>query len=239
MKIDICDSYEEMSRKATDIIVDNLRQHRDLKLCAATGGTPTKMYEILADEYTNNPSLFSELRVIKLDEWGGIPMNHAGTCESYLQQHVIHPLEISDERYISFQSNPDNSGEECQRVQSLLERGGGIDICILGLGINGHIAFNEPADFLHAGCHVADLSEESLQHPMVSAEDEKPKYGLTLGMKNILNSKLIILLINGIKKKEITKALLSERITTQLPASFLWLHPDVICLIDKDAIDIA
>lgn len=238
MIIDICDSYEEMSRKATDIVVENLRQHRDLMLCAATGGTPTRMYELLADEYTDNPDLFSGLNVIKLDEWGGIPMNHAGTCESYLQQYVIYPLTVSSKRYISFQSDPDNPKEECLRVQSLLNNRG-IDICILGIGINGHIAFNEPADFLHTGCHVAELSEKSLQHPMVSAEEEKPKYGLTLGMRDILNSKLIIMLINGIKKKEITKALLSEKITTQLPASFLWLHPNVICLIDKDAVDTA
>lgn len=238
MMIDICDSYEEMSRKATDIVVENLRQHRDLMLCAATGGTPTRMYELLADEYTDSPDLFSGLNVIKLDEWGGIPMNHAGTCESYLQQYVIYPLTVSSKRYISFQSDPENPKEECLRVQSLLNNRV-IDICILGIGINGHIAFNEPADFLHTGCHVAELSEKSLQHPMVSSEEEKPKYGLTLGMRDILNSKLIILLINGIKKKEITKALLSEEITTRLPASFLWLHPNVICLIDKDAVDTA
>lgn len=239
MKIDICDSYEEMSRKATGIVVKGLRQHRDLMLCAATGGTPTRMYELLANEYVDSPSLFSRLNIIKLDEWGGIPMNHAGTCESYLQQYVIYPLTVSGKRYISFQSNTDNPKEECLRVQSLLDRKGSIDICILGLGMNGHIAFNEPADFLHTGCHVAELSEKSLQHPMISGEEEKPKYGLTLGMRDILNSRLIVLLINGTKKKEITRALLSEKITTRLPASFLWLHPNVICLIDKDAVDTA
>lgn len=235
MKINICDSYESMSRKAANIIIENLGQHGDLMLCAATGGTPTRMYELLAEKYADNPDLFSELKIIKLDEWGGIPMEHAGTCESYLQQYVIYPLTISEKRYISFQSNASDPQAECMRVQSSLDKKGPIDICILGLGMNGHIAFNEPAEFLHTGCHVAELSEKSLLHPMALAEEEKPKYGVTLGMQDIMNSKLIILLINGTKKKEIAQALLSEKITTQLPASLLWLHPNVICLIDKDA----
>jgi len=195
------------------------------------------MYELLAKESAVHPELFSQLRVIKLDEWGGIPVTHPGSCEYYLQQHIISPLSITNERYFSFQSNTENPECETNRIQQILEKQGPIDICILGLGINGHIALNEPATFLKPHCHVATLADSSLQHPMISEERKKPQYGLTLGMTDILQSKKIILLINGAKKREITQTFLSARITTEIPASFLWLHPNVICLVDKEIVN--
>lgn len=235
MKIEICETYEDISCKAKKIIVENLIQDQKLLLCAATGGSPTRLYEMLATEQTANPDLFSGMRVIKLDEWGGIPMQHAGTCESYLQQHVIQPLKITTDRYISFQSHTNDPEEECLKIQQQLDEKGPVDLCILGLGMNGHIALNEPAGFLQPECHVANLSSQSLQHPMISEKDEKPAYGLTLGVANILQSKRIIVLINGNHKREITRQFLTKKITTILPASLLWLHPNVTCLIDKEA----
>ena len=235
MNIEICNTYEEISCKAKRIVTDDLMQHQTSLLCAATGGSPTRMYEMLVGEYMAKPDLFSQMRVIKLDEWGGIPMQHAGTCESYLQQHVIQPMRITEDRYISFQSQTNDPSEECRRIQQELNVKGPIDICILGLGMNGHMALNEPAGFLQPDCHVADLSFQSLQHPMISDESEKPAYGLTLGIADIMQSKRIIMLINGAHKWEITKQFLTKKITTQLPASLLWLHPNVNCLIDKEA----
>ena len=183
----------------------------------------------------NKPELFSQFTVLKLDEWGGIPMDHPGTCESYLRNYFVGPLQIPEDRYIAFQSDPENPEAECERIQQILDQKGPIDICILGIGMNGHIALNEPAPSLHTNCHVAHLSQKSLQHPMIAGDTEKPGYGLTLGMANIFQSRLIILLINGIKKREITQAFLEQKISTELPASLLWLHPNVICLIDREA----
>ena len=214
-------------------MIADLLQNESLLLCAATGSSPTKTYELLAAESTINPKPFSRLRVIKLDEWGGIQMTDTGSCEYYLQQHVIRPLAITNERYFSFQSDNENPERETRRIQQILEEQGPIDICILGIGVNGHIALNEPASFLQPHCHVATLADTSLQHPMISGK--KPRYGLTLGMADILQSKKIILLISGAKKKEITQTFLSARISTEIPASFLWLHPNVICLVDKEA----
>ena len=175
MRIEICQSYEALSLKAKEIVTSELGQHKALTLCAATGGSPTRMYELLVEEAGRQPELFSQFTVLKLDEWGGIPMDHPG------------------------------------------------------------IALNEPAPSLHTNCHVAHLSQKSLQHPMIAGDTEKPGYGLTLGMANIFQSRLIILLINGIKKREITQAFLEQKISTELPASLLWLHPNVICLIDREA----
>ena len=235
MRIEICQSYEALSLKAKEIVTSELGQHKALTLCAATGGSPTRMYELLVEEAGRQPELFSQFTVLKLDEWGGIPMDHPGTCESYLRNYFVGPLQIPEDRYIAFQSDPENPEAECERIQQILDQKGPIDICILGIGMNGHIALNEPAPSLHTNCHVAHLSQKSLQHPMIAGDTEKPGYGLTLGMANIFQSRLIILLINGIKKREITQAFLEQKISTELPASLLWLHPNVICPIDREA----
>lgn len=236
MIIEILNSCEEIGHRAKTVIIEDLLQNESLLLCAATGSSPTKTYEFLAAESAINPKSFSQIRIIKLDEWGGISMTSSGSCEYYLQQHLIRPLAITNERYFSFQSDTENPEQEIHRIHQILEKQGPIDICILGIGINGHIALNEPAPFLQPHCHLATLADTSLQHPMISEESDKPQYGLTLGMTDILQSKKIIFLISGAKKKEITQFFLSARISTEIPASFLWLHPNVICLVDKEAV---
>jgi galactosamine-6-phosphate isomerase len=237
VKIDILNSYGELSRKAKDIIIQEIKKNHNLLLCTATGGSPTETYELLGKEYQEHPKFFARLRIIKLDEWSGIPMDHPATCESYLQTHLIQPLQVSGSRYTGFNSHPANPIQECLNIQDKLNREGPIDLCILGLGMNGHLAFNEPADFLQSHCHIAELSAMSLQHQMASKMQVKPVYGLTLGMADILHSKMILILINGPQKRTIVKQFLSGKISNLVPASFLWLHQNVICLIEKDAME--
>lgn len=236
MKIEICQSYQELSQKACDVILYELKWKNNLMLCAATGNSPTGAYELLGEEYRDQPEIFEELQVMKLDEWGGIAMEHPGTCESYLQGHLIKPLEIDQSRYFGFNSSPMDSQQECLTMQNILEKKGPIDLCVLGLGMNGHLAFNEPADFLQPHAHVSNLSPSSLQHSMASEMSIKPSYGLTLGMADIMQSKMILMLISGPQKINIVNDFLSKKITTLLPASFLWLHSNVICLIEKECI---
>lgn len=236
MNIETVSSYMEMSQKANELILRAIEKKNSLLLCAATGSSPVGTYQMMANEFEHNSGLFSGLRVIKLDEWGGIPSTWPGTCEAYLQKYLIQPLQISANRYISFNSNPTNPAKECETVNGRLKREGPIDVCILGLGRNGHLALNEPADFLQAHCHVANLSASSLQHQMISEMSEKPSFGLTLGMADIMASKRILLLVSGNEKKDITNQFLSKKINTFLPASFLWLHPNVICLINNESV---
>jgi galactosamine-6-phosphate isomerase len=237
MKIERCYSYKELSEKAKDIVVQELRIKPNLLLCAATGASPTETYRLLGNEYQKQPGLFSKIQILKLDEWGGIPMNFPTTCENYIQTHLIQTLHIPASRYTGFISNPENPEKECARVQHFLDKSGPIDICVLGLGMNGHLALNEPGEYLQPYCHIARLSEKTLQHQMAIEMKEKPTYGLTLGMADILLSKMILILINGSRKREIAQKLLSKQITTAVPASLLWLHPNVTCLIDNEAID--
>ncbi len=236
MEISILDSYDEISQKAAAIITSQLEAKSNTLLCAATGNSPTGTYEILAKEYTRRPGLFDGLRVLKLDEWGGVPMDDPGTCESYLRKNLLTPLQIPDRRYISFNSNPEDPQYECLKTQANIDDAGPIDCCVLGLGLNGHLALNEPAPELQTNFHRAGLTDSTLQHSMVTAMGQRPLYGLTLGMADILQSRLILLLVSGPAKKKITLELLSKKVTTHLPASFLWLHPNTICLLDKDTV---
>jgi len=236
MEISILDSYDEISQKAAGIITRQLEQKKDTLLCAATGNSPTGTYGILAKEYEQRPGLFAEMRVLKLDEWGGVPMDDPGTCESYLQKRLLSPLQIRAPRYLSFDSNAAYPEKECIRMQGVITANGRIDCCVLGLGLNGHMALNEPAPELQTNFHLARLSDSTLQHSMVTAMGRRPSYGLTVGMADILGSRLILLLVSGPAKKKITGELLSKKLTTHLPASFLWLHPNTICLLDKDTV---
>lgn len=225
MNIQTFESEKALAEAASRHIIETIQQQPNLLLCTATGSTPTLSYQHVVAQREQFPH--DQLRIFKLDEWGGIPIEHPGTCESYLHQHLLQPLNISSERYFSFQSNPPDPEQECKRMHQILQREGPIDLCILGIGVNGHLAFNEPGDFLHPHCHVAKLSSSSLQHQMAKDMQGAQLYGLTLGMQDILASKAILLLISGQSKLEVAMRLLQGKISTQLPASFLWLHNNV------------
>jgi len=233
MHLRLFESMNDLSEFASDTIISEIVANKSLLLCTATGNSTTETYNKLVIKKENFSS--EQLRIIKLDEWGGIPAKNPMTCETYLRGKLIQPLHIRESNYFTFDSDPVDPNLECNRIQQLLDQQGPVDLCILGLGLNGHIAFNEPAESLNPHCHVAHLSASSLNHPMAKELKERPTYGFTLGMADIINSKKILLLISGKSKPEITRDLMKKRITNNLPASFLWLHPDVYCLCDKEA----
>ena len=232
MKIIHCSSYSLLSAEAAAFVVEKLGGPGKKLLCAATGNSPTGMYEQLAKrkDELNIP----ELHVLKLDEWQGIPMDDPGTCETYLQQHLLGPLKIPHSNYIAFNSLASDPEAECQRIKKELDEKGPIDLCILGIGLNGHLALNEPAGEIEPGIHVAALTKSSQEHSMISHLDSALTHGYTLGLRDILQSTAILLLVNGLKKKTIFNKLMTGRISTQLPASFLWLHPDVTCFYSEE-----
>jgi galactosamine-6-phosphate isomerase len=233
MKIVYCRDYESLSVQAAARVINETEKRKNLLLCAATGNSPIGLYNELVRRSEVDREFFGELRIIKLDEWAAIPENDPGSSECYLRKRLLDPLGIPPERYISFASNAAEPADECDRIRSELAQRGPIDVCILGLGINGHVGFNEPGSLLIPHCHVARLSEESRRHAMVRATNSKPQFGLTLGMQEILASRRIVLLVAGEGKSRVTAGLLSEEVSTTIPASLLWLHDNVDCLIDQ------
>ena len=227
MLITRCNTFAELNELASEMVINELRQNPQSLICAATGNSPTGVYKKLVEKKANFDS--SNLRFIKLDEWYGLGINDEGSCEKYLHENLFNPLGISHNKYIAFDGKAADPEKELEHVTNYLEEDGPIDLCILGLGKNGHIAFNEPADTLHPHAHLAPLSSESLQHTMIKSTGKQIKYGMTLGMTDILQSKKIILLVNGTAKNAIMQKLMEQKISTQLPASFLWLHGNVQC----------
>jgi galactosamine-6-phosphate isomerase len=228
----VCESYEDMSRQAADLIVDEVRRKPSLLFCTATGSSPTRAYELLVSRAREEPGLFDRLRILKLDEWGGIAPTDAGTSEVYLRRNLLEPLGVSEDRYIGFRGDAPDLEAECGRIAALLEEQGPIDLCVLGLGVNGHLGFNEPAAELNPGPHVAELSESTLRHPMIEHVSDRITGGVTLGLASILQSKRVVLLVSGGQKREAVRRLLARWVSTDFPASFLWLHGNVDFLFD-------
>ncbi len=235
----VCEDLEAMSRTAADMMADEIRAKRDLSISLATGGSPTRSYQLLAARQAEEPELFSEVRFVKLDEWGGLQPDDPATCEHYLRKHLVDPLGIPEERFIAFHCDPHDDQVECDRIRLELERLAPIDLCVLGLGINGHLGFNEPADSLRRNPHVAKLSEAAMSHVMLDDSDEPDavRCGLTLGMGNIMHARKVMLLVTGAHKRPAMRQLLARRITTQFPASLLWMHPEVWCICDADCVE--
>ena len=225
MHIIKCDTVAELNELASDMLIADLRENPQSLVCSATGNSPTGIYQLVAEKQSS--IIVEDLTFIKLDEWYGLGVEDAGSCDAYLHKYLLGPLEVSADRYISFDGKATDVDKEFKRINQYLDDHGPIDVCILGLGTNGHIAFNEPADALQPHAHLAVLSETSLTHNMISNTGAVIKHGMTLGVADILQSKKIILPVFGRSKREVMKRLMEGGISSQLPASFLWLHPNV------------
>jgi galactosamine-6-phosphate isomerase len=230
----ILSDHEALSRQAAAWLADQLRERPTALVCLAAGSTPGRTYELLAERGAAEPGLVARCRWLKLDEWGGLAMDDPATCEHQLRSTLVAPLGAAN-RYTAFESRPEDPAAECARVADWLHENGPIDLCVLGLGVNGHLGFNEPADFLVPHAHVAQLSASSLTHAMLQCSRGRPTFGLTLGMADLLQSRGVLLLVSGPTKRGPLKRLLSGRITTDFPASLLHLHPRVTLLVDSES----
>jgi galactosamine-6-phosphate isomerase len=234
MRVLVTENVEAMSRLAADLIVTELKRRPGMLLCASAGSTPTGAYARLASRCARRPELSARLRVLQIDEWGGLRRGEPATCEADLQGKLLRPLRVAADCFAGFKTDSPDPRRECDRIARWLEENGPIDVCVLGLGINGHVAMNEPGGSLVPHAHVAKLAASSLKHSMLKNLACKPRYGMTLGMGDILRSRKILLLVSGRSKRRILKRLAMPRITTRLPASVLWLHPDVTVLTDRE-----
>jgi galactosamine-6-phosphate isomerase len=223
-----------MSRHAAARIVREIRRRPEALLGLATGQTPTRAYGRLAEVRAAEPSLFGRVRIVKLDEWLGLPPRHPATCESYLHQNVLGPLAVAPSRYLGFRTRPADPDAECARVARWLAREGPMDLCVLGLGRNGHLLMNEPAAALAPGPHVARLAATTRRHSMVRVLARRPRRGLTLGLADILRSRAVLLLVSGRAKIAVLHRMMRGGVTTRCPASLLWLHRDVTVYCDRE-----
>lgn len=214
------------------MIVNAINENQDPVLILASGGTPTEAFE-MAGRRKILPIRLKNTTIIKLDEWVGLNVNNQDSCEYYLQENVIKPWGITPENYISFNGSKEPHAE-VKRIDELVSQTNNADLCILGLGLNGHIGFIEPGPSLPYDTSCIDLHADSKNHPMVAGKHDVSS-GITLGLKELFRAKKIVLMVTGAHKKDILKKLMNGQISTNLPATMLKLHPNVEVVFDSAA----
>ena len=237
MRVIVCDTYEEMSMRAARIVAGQVQMKPDCVLGLATGSTPIGMYDNLIAMNKAGELDFSEVTSFNLDEYYPIKKSNRQSYQFFMNEHLFDKINIDKAKTHVPNGETENPDEECANYEKSIQAAGGIDLQILGIGQNGHIGFNEPEENLHAYTHLTGLTENTLEaNSRFFDEDEiMPTQALTMGMSTILNARKIILLASGAAKSDVVAELMTDAITTNIPATLLKSHPDVVLICDKEA----
>ena len=235
MKKVVCDSYEEICRFAADIFTQTLKEKPDSVLGFATGSTPIGLYDELAKRYENGEIDFSKARSFNLDEYYPIDPAHPQSYNSFMQQYLFGKINLAKSSLLN--GSAADPIAECAKYDAEIETSGGIDLQLLGIGVNGHIAFIEPAPFYPLGTSLIELAEDTLvaNSRFFGEGETQPVTALSVGLSAIFKTKRIIMLVTGASKAKVIKKLFEGVIHTDMPASLLHLHPDVTVIVDKAA----
>lgn len=192
----ICsDSRATYIQAAVTILTDTLQAKGDAFFTLATGASPSAVYEAWVKDIQAKHLATTDMVVHALDEWVGLPEGHLGTCDAFLRRYVVEPLAIDPGRYHKPSSSSDPA-KEAQRMRNILSTSGYADLCVLGIGKNGHLGLNEPSELLYPYTHVAHLSKTSQGHQMLDGSPVTA--GITTGMAEILAAKELLVLVSGV-----------------------------------------
>lgn len=237
-RISIFSDAQTVARELATRIVDALEDKPTLVLGLPTGRTPLLLYEQLVRLASEARADFSQVTTFNLDEFLGVPASHPGSYRSFMQRHFLDHVNIDPSRINFLNGAAADPSEECCRYEKAIDDAGGLDLLILGIGTNGHIGFNEPADGLTARTHRVTLKPETRRSNAALFGGDLnavPAEALSMGMGTILDAKSVVLLATGERKASCVEQLVTGRITTHLPASFLQLHPTVEIMLDSAA----
>jgi galactosamine-6-phosphate isomerase len=234
MNVLIADDHEALSQLAAELLLTTVIAKPTAQLCLVGGETPVRTYAVVVERLRAAHISHHGVRICGLNEWCNLPNGDPATMASYLAKHVLTPLGMPPSQFTGFSSDAADWDAECAKMRTHLERQP-IDFCLLGLGLNGHLALNEPGDSLAPSVHLAELSESTQRHSMLEGVENAPEYGLTLGMGDLMHARQVVLLVSGARKAEMMRRLMMRDISTSFPASLLWLHPGAICLCDRAA----
>jgi glucosamine-6-phosphate deaminase len=219
-------------------IAGALANDPDLVLGLPTGRTPVAFYDELATRVEQGAADLSRATTFNLDEFVGIPSDHPGSFRTFMNTHFFSRVNLAPERIHFLDGSASDTAEECVRYERAIAAAGGIDVQILGVGTNGHIGFNEPAPALQARTHRVTLEPETRRaSASLFAGDAAavPAEALSMGIATILQARRIVLIATGSAKAAIVERVLRGPVTTDVPGSFLQLHPDVEIVMDEEA----
>lgn len=235
MKLLVCENIEEFSTVAANLIYNSIH-HSKASVCLPTGSTPIPVYEKLVS-MMQDAKAFAEVKFFNLDEYAGLEPTHHQSYAYFLNQHLYSHIPIRNEQLLLINGANDPQ-DECKRYDTLIDEISRFDVVVDGIGTNGHIAFNEPADHFIPRTHISEISASTLQanRRFFKENEIMPLQAITLGFEDIMKAKKVILLATGPSKKEVIRRFLSEKkITTQFPISLLNMHPDLTLIVDSEA----
>lgn len=237
MEVIIAKDYDEMSLLAAEIIAAQVRSKPNSVLGLATGGTPVGTYQALAKMYREGKVDFAKVSTFNLDEYLGIPNDHPERYYNFMWTNLFQHVNIPKDR-IHVPTNILEGAEQfCDWYEEQIEAYGGVDLQLLGIGPDGHIAFNEPTSSLASRTRMKTLDESTIEANarFFNNADEVPRYAITMGVGTVLEARKLLLIANGKKKAGIVKAFIEGPVTSMVTASALQLHPQAIVILDEDA----
>ena len=236
MKIRIYNNYDEMSTAAASFVADHIRNNPSALICFPSGDTPTAVLSNLVEEVQNGRLDLSQCHFVGLDEWAGLAAVNDGSCRRYMDEHFFLPLRIAKDRIFFFEGTASDLEGECKRIDRVINSKGGIDLMMVGLGMNGHVGLNEPGVDFSLYSHVSDLEEQTKQVARKYFREEVPlSYGITLGPRHLLEAKTAVLIASGSKKADIVSRAVEGQVSAEVPASILQKHKNAYAYLDRDA----
>lgn len=238
MRIEVAADYKTLSKRAAEFVLGKVAERPETVLALPTGNTPIGMYKELVKAHQTGKADLSRLWVFALDEYAGIaPQDEHSFCY-FLRRHFIDQVGLTD-RFDHIHGNAPDLVAECKRYEAAIADKGGLDLAVLGLGVNGHIAFNEPGTLFDSRTHVVDLATSTREANAGYFPDgfRIPDQGVSMGIGTVLAAREILVIASGKSKAPIVARIIAEEPTCAIPASALKRHPDVLLLLDEEAAD--
>jgi glucosamine-6-phosphate isomerase len=236
MEIIIADNYASLSGLAASQVITGLQQRAFPLFCAASGDSPLGLYKELVKRKESGKLETGNWSFLSLDEWLGMNKEDEGSCGYFINQQLIQPLKPGHVNCCFFDGRALDTEKECQRVESYIQEKGGIDVAVVGLGMNGHIGLNEPGTAPTLRAHVSLLDQQTALVGQKYFNNPTPlTHGITLGLATLMEAKKIILIVSGAKKAGIVQKLVEGPETIEIPATQLLRHPSFTLMLDNDA----
>lgn len=237
MKILVFEKEEHLDAYVGEYICHFIRNHSQPVIGFATGSTPLGVYRYFIDNYQAQKVSFRQVKAFNLDEYVGLTPSHPRSFASAMKNELFSHIDILPENINALDGSKEDMIQECQRYESLIDANP-IDIQILGIGMDGHIAYNEPGSPLDGACHVVDLHQESIESSLDYGFDhieDVPTQGVTQGIGTIMKAKQLIMMAKGEKKADLVKRMIYGEVTPDFPSSIIQRHPSVIVCLDRSA----
>ena len=237
MNVLIYESEEQIGIAAGNYMCGQVLQKPDSVLGLATGSTPLKPYGQMIELYKKGVVDFSSVTTFNLDEYVNLDIKDKNSYHSFMHENLFDHINIPEESINFLNGNAEDLEQECKDYEQKIKNAGGIDIQLLGIGSNGHIAFNEPADCFQRWSHVVTLKESTVQDNsrFFNSIEEVPTQAVTMGIGSIMQAKKILIIALGANKAKAIKQLIDGNVTPMCPASVLQFHTDVTLMLDKAA----